>query len=141
MYQKYGIFHKTFSPHHPQSNGFAESMVKITKKILAKAQDSKEDPYFTMCNYKATHISTDFQVLMSWWPIEFPECKLQAFNLHTLLSNTSSILRKEGKYRKNIITSMQLPFSATFQRSSSLDSVTRWKVMDTRVDNFNSWGT
>ena len=45
MCQKYGIFHKISSPYHSKSNGFAASMVKITKMILIKTQDSKDDPY------------------------------------------------------------------------------------------------
>jgi transposase InsO family protein len=32
--QRWGISHKTLSPHHPQSNGFAEAAIKQMKKII-----------------------------------------------------------------------------------------------------------
>ena len=35
--------HITLSPHHPASNGFAESMVKIVKTALTKAKYSSDD--------------------------------------------------------------------------------------------------
>ena len=44
---------------HPQSNGFSEFIVKITKMILTKAQDSKEDLYLALLNYEATPISKE----------------------------------------------------------------------------------
>ena len=37
---KWGFTHETSSPHYPQSNGFAESCVKIVKHILQHAKHS-----------------------------------------------------------------------------------------------------
>jgi hypothetical protein len=44
-----GIKHETSSPHFPQSNGAAESAVKIAKHIL-----STEDPFKAQLNYNST---------------------------------------------------------------------------------------
>ena len=35
--QCYNITHHTSSPHHPRSNGFAERMVRVAKKLMDKA--------------------------------------------------------------------------------------------------------
>lgn len=40
--------HITSSPHYPQSNGFAESQVKIVKKVLQKATDTGRDNNSTL---------------------------------------------------------------------------------------------
>ena len=40
--------HITLSPHHPASNGFAESMVKIVKAALTKAKYSGDDPQLAL---------------------------------------------------------------------------------------------
>ena len=43
--ETWGFEHITSSPGYPQSNGKAESAVKIAKTIMKKALDSKTDPY------------------------------------------------------------------------------------------------
>ena len=43
--EAWGFEHITSSPGYPQSNGKAESAVKIAKTIMKKALDSKTDPY------------------------------------------------------------------------------------------------
>ena len=37
LLQRYNITHHTSSPHHPRSNGFAERMVGVAKKLMDKA--------------------------------------------------------------------------------------------------------
>ena len=47
----YKIQQKNSSPHYPQSNGLAESMVKTTKRLIKKCQESNEDlPKGLLCN-------------------------------------------------------------------------------------------
>jgi transposase InsO family protein len=47
----YGFQHDTSSPHYAQSNGKAESAVKIVKRLISKAKQSGEDPYMALLNY------------------------------------------------------------------------------------------
>ena len=46
----YGFNHVTTSPHYPQSNGFAERMVKTIKKLLS----SSSDMYMALLSYRST---------------------------------------------------------------------------------------
>lgn len=46
--QKWGFEHRTSSPYYSQSNGKAESAVKIAKHIMTIAKDSGEDPYLML---------------------------------------------------------------------------------------------
>ena len=50
--------HLTSSPHHPESNGFAESMVKIVKQTLQRAKYSGSDPHLALLSYRATSLDS-----------------------------------------------------------------------------------
>lgn len=43
-----------YRPHHPQSNGKAESGVKIMKQIIIKCKNSKIDPYIALLEPRNT---------------------------------------------------------------------------------------
>ena len=51
------IRHITSSPMYPQSNGFAESMVKVMKNLITKSVESNEDPNWALQAYRATPLS------------------------------------------------------------------------------------
>ena len=51
------IRHITSSPMYPQSNGFAESMVKVMKNLVTKSVESNEDPNWALQAYRATPLS------------------------------------------------------------------------------------
>ena len=53
---EYGFRHSTSSPHHPQSNGFIESQVKIAKRALEKARESGTDPHLALLCIRATPV-------------------------------------------------------------------------------------
>lgn len=46
--------YSTSSPYHPQSNGKAESAIKIAKKVVKKARDSNTDVYMALLNWRIT---------------------------------------------------------------------------------------
>ena len=48
------INHKTSSPYHHQSNGKAESAVKIMKNLIKKAKENNEDPFVALMELRNT---------------------------------------------------------------------------------------
>ena len=53
---EWGFTHETSSPHYPQSNGFAESCVKIVKHTLQHAKCSDKNPRIALQHLKATPV-------------------------------------------------------------------------------------
>ena len=56
--QEYGIKIIHSSPRYPQSNGFIESMVKITKQILERCKQTNSDAHLAMLLYRATPLQS-----------------------------------------------------------------------------------
>ena len=54
----YQVDHVTSSPHHPQSNGFAEALVGITKKLMEKSLKEGKPWNFGLLQYRTTPISS-----------------------------------------------------------------------------------
>ena len=54
----YQVDHITSSPHHPQSNGFAEALVGITKKLMEKSLKEGKLWNFGLLQYRTTPISS-----------------------------------------------------------------------------------
>ncbi len=88
--REWGIQHKTSSPNYPQSNGFAEAMVKITKHTLQKAKASGQDPFLALLNVRATpvdaHLPSPAEMLN--------QCKLRTMipcKIHDNNPNTEGI--------------------------------------------------
>lgn len=50
----WGVEHVYSSPHYPQSNGKAESAVKIIKRIMRKSKESGNDPWLALLEYRNT---------------------------------------------------------------------------------------
>ena len=78
--------HVTSSPHHPKSNGKAESSVKAVKQLLKKAERDGKDPWLAPLDYRNT-------------PTEginaSPAKRLMSCRTRTLLPTASSLLRPE----------------------------------------------
>lgn len=65
---EYEFTHIITSPKHSQSNGMAESGVKILKNILKKCKEDGTDPYLGLLNYRNTekpYMPSPAQLLMS----------------------------------------------------------------------------
>ena len=79
--------HVTASPHHPKSNGKAESSVKVVKLLFKKAKHEGKDPWLALLDYRNTPTegigASLAQRLMS--------CRTQS-----LLPTASSLLRPEA---------------------------------------------
>ena len=54
----YQVDHITSSPHHPQSNGFAEALVGITKKLMEKSVKEGKPWNYGPLQYRTTPISS-----------------------------------------------------------------------------------
>ena len=54
----YQVDHVTSSPHHPQSNGFAEALVGITKKLMEKSVKEGKLWNYGLLQYRTTPISS-----------------------------------------------------------------------------------
>ena len=50
----YQVDHVTSSPHYPQSNGFAEALVDITKKLMEKSLKEGKPWNFGLLKYRTT---------------------------------------------------------------------------------------
>ena len=56
--KEYNIKITHSNPRYPQSNGFIESMVKITKQILERCKQTSSDPHIAMLLYRATPLQS-----------------------------------------------------------------------------------
>ena len=54
----YQVDHVTSSPHYPQSNGFAEALVGIAKKLMGKSLKEGKPWNFGLLQYRTTPISS-----------------------------------------------------------------------------------
>ena len=57
--QNWSIEHRTSSPHYPQSNGLAESMVKVSKNLIEKAILQDLPWNRLLLDYRCTPISSE----------------------------------------------------------------------------------
>ena len=65
---EWDIEHITSSPNYPQSNGQAESAVKIVKNILQKSYEENKDPYLALLHYRCNnkeYMKSPAEMLMS----------------------------------------------------------------------------
>ena len=74
LLQHYNITHQTSSPHHPRSNGFAERMVGVAKKLMDKA-GSEGKPWISgLYEYRVTpqsgSIASPLQLITQCTPRE-----------------------------------------------------------------------
>ena len=89
--QLHGVLYITSSPHHHQSNGFAEAMVKIAKKMMERSTKEGRSWNSRLLEYRKTPISntipSPLEILMNRKPRtllpQMPSC-FQAFPQNSL---------------------------------------------------------
>ena len=59
LMELFQVQHVTSSPHFPQSNGFAEAMVKIAKKLMDHSTLQEKPWNFCLMKYRCTLIMGD----------------------------------------------------------------------------------
>ena len=50
--EEWGFDHNLSSPYYPQCNGITENGVKVVKRLLTKAAETRENPYLAMLAYR-----------------------------------------------------------------------------------------
>ena len=74
LLQCYNITHQTSSPHHPRSNGFAERMVGVAKKLMDKAGGEGKPWISGLYEYRLTpqsgSIASPLQIITQHTPRE-----------------------------------------------------------------------
>ncbi|UYV78480.1 hypothetical protein LAZ67_16001679, partial [Cordylochernes scorpioides] len=128
--RQYGFQHVTSSPRFPQSNGMAESGVKIAKLILKKNQD----PSLGLLEYRSTPLENGYspaellmgRKLRTTLPIA-PE------NLNPKLVDSQTLKRKEGRRRKDMKSRYDRRCGATDMEELS-EGDTVW------ITDMRTWG-
>ena len=113
----YQVHHTTSSPHHPQSNGFAEALVGISKKLMERSiKDGK------LWNYRLLQ----YQVTPIFSTIPFPLEALTGRKPRTSLPQTPSSIEKSVESSSNVNIHPVLPPAATAWNSNQ-DSLFSWR--------------
>ncbi len=99
--QSYGFKHTRTSPHHPQSNGKAESAVKQAKKTLQMTRESGTDYYLALLNVRNTpqegHNSSPAQRMMNRRTRTTLDNKKQCDKHSQETSKTTTVLQQRSK--------------------------------------------
>ena len=110
------IEHRTSSPHYPQSNGLAESMVKVSKHLIDKATLQGLTWNSLLLDYRCTPISSSIpspaEILFGRKFCSELMLPSQVINPH-ISSQREMIARKEGKFHPISTTSNNMiPYEA-----------------------------
>ncbi|CAH8595836.1 unnamed protein product [Dicrocoelium dendriticum] len=90
---KWEFAQRQTSPYHSQSNGKAESAVKQAKRLLAKARDTREDPYLMLLESRNTP-STDIG--------RSPVQRLYSRRTRTVMPASATLLRPVTPQRDKV---------------------------------------
>ena len=126
--QNWLIEHRTSSPHYPQSNGLAESMVKVSKNLIEKALLQDLPWNRLILDYRCTLVSSEIPS-----PAEILFCRRFRSSISILPSQVMNdristirelIVKKEGKYHpysdpKNPILPLEPGQNVWLQNSNS----------------------
>ena len=99
--QCYSIMHQTSSPNHPRSNGFAEGMVGVPKKLIDKA-GSEGKPWISgLFDYRVTpqtgSIASPLQLMTQSRPMEKNLLQLpSALGAPEMHQTGQELIRRQG---------------------------------------------
>ena len=98
---EWGFTHETSSPHYPQTNGFAESCVKIVKHTLQHAKYSGTNPRIALQHLKATPVDAK---------LPSPSQMLYNCNIHTTIpSRICNTASAPYKFKNTLRTELSMP--------------------------------
>ena len=127
----YEFKHVTSSPHYPQSNGSAESAVKIAAKIV-----QQHDPFLALMNYHASPIAaTGFspgELMLNRRMNTLVPCLPE--NLLPRMQNTQTIRSRDDTYRERMANNYDRR-----NHTKPLDSLAPGEIVRIRTDKMDSW--
>ena len=104
--QNWLIEHRTSSPHYPQSNGLAESMVKVSKNLIDKAVRQDLPWNQLLLDYRCTPISSEIPSpaeILFGRKLRSSISILQSQVMNDRISKQRElIVKKEGKFYTNV---------------------------------------
>ena len=101
----YQVDHITSSPHHPQSNGFAEALVCIAKKLMEKSLKEGKLWNYGLLQYRTTPISSTLPSPLEMLTGRKPHSNLPQIPSSTGHNMDTSRIRKELLRRQPTATS------------------------------------
>ena len=104
--QNWLIEHRTSSPHYPQSNGLAESMVKVSKNLIEKAVRQDLPWNQLLLDYRCTRISSEIpspkQKILFGRKLQSSISVLPSQVMNDRISKQRELIaKKEGKFYTN----------------------------------------
>ena len=97
LMEQFQVEHITSSPHYPQSNGFAESQVKIAKKLMERSTMDNKPWNFALWEYRTTPISNTLPS-----PLEILMQRVPRTSLPSLPGSSTASSPKILQYREEL---------------------------------------
>ena len=107
--EEWGFKITTSSPRYPQSNGQAERMVGVVKRMLKKAEVDGSDPYIALLQYRTTPVCG-----LPYSPAQM----LMSRQLRTKLPVTANTLKPAVVDARPFLQSRQALYKSQFDKSS-----------------------
>ena len=107
--KKWDFQHVTSSPLHPQSNGKAESAVKIAKGLLRKAKQAGTDEYLALLDIRNTPTQG-----MGSSPVQ----RFMSRRTRTLLPTTTSLMKPKSETHRMKLKSKQTKMKQLYDKTA-----------------------
>ena len=134
----YQVHHITSSPHHPQSNGFAETLVGILKKLMEKSIKDGKMWNYGLLQYRVTPIAGNLPSPLEALTGRRPRTSLPQIPSSVRKSVETSRIRNE-LIKHQPSTSTHCPMELQWNLFSCEGSA--WKCMENWYNQSTSQGT